>query len=74
MELQVVKSGDDLLIVIPEALRAQLQWQAGDTVKADVAGDGLTLTRTETAHDRAMKIAEKVMIEYHDVFVTLAKS
>ncbi len=74
MQIEIIKSGNDLLVVIPEEISGQLQWQQGDILKAEVAGDGLTLVRTETAHDRAMEIARAVMTEYHDLFVKLAKS
>jgi bifunctional DNA-binding transcriptional regulator/antitoxin component of YhaV-PrlF toxin-antitoxin module len=74
MELNIHKDGDNLVVVIPEELRSRLDWNSGDILNAEISGEGLTLVRTETAHDRAMKIAREVMVEYHDVFAKLAKS
>ena len=74
MEIQIRKCGDELSIVFPTSLVAQLGWAHGDILSAEVSGDGVAITRAMTAHDHAMKIARKAMDEYRETLEALAKS
>ena len=74
MKIELRKCGENLTLALPPELVSELHWEPGDICECHIEADGLRIVRTETAHDRAMKIAREVMDEYHDVFATLAKS
>jgi antitoxin component of MazEF toxin-antitoxin module len=74
MKLRIEQYGDRLVIPLPSEIAARLTWGHGDVVEAKVAGDGLQVRRTQTAHDHALEIARQVMEEYREVFETLAKT
>jgi putative addiction module antidote len=74
MELKVRKSGDDLLVVIPDELAASLGWGPGDILAAEVVNEGVKIVRVETAFDHTMKIARDIMEENREVLATLAKT
>jgi hypothetical protein len=74
MKVELRKCCEALLAALPADLVAQLEWHAGDICECEIVDGGIKVVRTETAHDRTMKIARDVMDEYHDAFVALAKT
>jgi antitoxin component of MazEF toxin-antitoxin module len=74
MEIQIRKCAEGLSIVLPESLVSQLGWQHGDILSAEMVVNGVTLTRSITAYDHAMKIADETMEKYRETFEALAKS
>ena len=74
MKLKIRKTNGDLVFLVPAESVSNLGWKAGGICECDVEGEGIRIVRIETTHDRAMKIAEQVMDEYHEVFEKLAKS
>ena len=74
MKLQLRRIDDQLVCTLPDEVVARLGWGPGDTVDLDSDGSVLKIVRTQTAYDRAMKIARKVMDEYHSTLETLAKT
>lgn len=73
MEVEVRKCGNDFIITFPGELVAQLSWNPGDILAAEVIDRGLQLKRTMTAHDHALQITRKCMEEYRETFQALAK-
>jgi len=74
MKIELRKCGENLMLALPPELVSDLHWELGDICECHVDADGLRIVRTETARDRAMKIAREAMDKYHDVFTGLAKS
>ena len=74
MEIQIRKCEEGLFIVLPDNLASELGWEHGDILSAEIVANGATITRTMTAHDHAMKIADEVMDKYRETFEALAKS
>jgi hypothetical protein len=63
-----------ITLPLPADVEASLEWKPGDVCECIVESGGLRVVRIETAHDRAMKIAEEIMDEYREVFEALAKT
>ena len=74
MKLKITKRGEEIAITFPDELLSQLDWQSGDVLEGEVVDGGLKIVRTETKHDRAMKIAKKGMEQYRTTLDTLAKT
>jgi len=74
METEIEKNGDRRLVALPPELLAQLGWDVGDILTAEMSEGGIKFTRAHTAHDHAMEIAKDVMDEYRETFEALAKS
>jgi len=74
MKIPIRKCGDKMSIALPDDALAQLGWERGDNLSAEITADGLVLTRTMTAHDHAMKIAREAMDKYRETLEALAKS
>jgi hypothetical protein len=64
----------NIALDVPEQFANQLGWDAGDICEGAVVNGELRLVRTQTKHDHAMEIAEKMMDEYSELFESLAKS
>ncbi|MGA3310886.1 MAG: AbrB family transcriptional regulator [Xanthobacteraceae bacterium] len=74
MASKIQKLGDKRVVALPPDLLAQLGWDVGDVLTAEIFEDGIKFTRTNTKHDRALQIARKAMDKYRAVFEALAKS
>ncbi|HEY2137767.1 MAG TPA: hypothetical protein VGH49_17915 [Xanthobacteraceae bacterium] len=74
MNLKIRKADGEFVVALPDEAVARLGWTTGDILRAEVVGDALKLVRVETAHDRAMQIADEVMDEYRETFEQLAKT
>ena len=74
MTSKIQRLGDKRVVSLPRELLAELGWDAGDVLTAEVAEDGIKFTRRNSKHNEAMQIARKVMKEYRAVFEALAKS
>jgi putative addiction module antidote len=74
MASKIEKHGDKRVVVLPPELLAQLGWDVGDVLMAEIFEDGIKFTRAKTKHDRAMEIARTVMEKYRKTFEALAKS
>jgi putative addiction module antidote len=74
MALRIKKIGDSRVVELPPELLAQLGWDTGDVLVAEVIEGGIKFTRAKTKHDRAMEIAREVMEKYRQTFEALAKS
>jgi antitoxin component of MazEF toxin-antitoxin module len=73
MKFKVRKSGENLILVLPDEVVAKLGWARGDILNAEVVGDSLKIVQTQTAHDHAMEIARRGMVKYRKTFEALAK-
>ena len=74
MNVEIRKCNERLVVELPTDAISGLGWSSGDILGAEIVGDALKLVRVETAHDRAMQIADKMMDEYRTTFEQLAKS
>jgi len=74
MKLKVRKSGENLILMLPDEIVAKLGWSRGDVLAAEVIDGELKIVRTQTFHDRAMEIARRGMVKYHKTFEALAKT
>jgi bifunctional DNA-binding transcriptional regulator/antitoxin component of YhaV-PrlF toxin-antitoxin module len=74
MKLGIAKTDDETVIVLPAKLASRLGWKPGDICEARVDGDHLSIIRTETKHERAMRIARQGMKRYRHTLAKLAKS
>jgi putative addiction module antidote len=71
---KIEKQGERWVVTLPVDLLAQLGWNAGDVLAAEVFEEGIKLIRTETSHERAMQIARRGMHKYREAMEKLAKS
>jgi putative addiction module antidote len=72
--LQIKKIGNSLGLILPKELLARLKLKEGDTFHVvEQPERGIKLTPYDPKHEKAMKIARKVMEEYKDTFRALAK-
>jgi putative addiction module antidote len=71
---KIEKQGDRWVVTLPVDLLAQLGWNAGDVLAAEVFEDGIKLIRTKTSHEHAMQIARRGMHKYREAMEKLAKS
>jgi putative addiction module antidote len=72
--LQLCKIGDSVGLILPDELLSRLNLKEGDALYSVQQPDGsLWLTPHKPKHARAMEIARKMMHEYRDTFVALAK-
>jgi antitoxin component of MazEF toxin-antitoxin module len=74
MQIQIGKCKDNLFVILPKQVAAQLDWGAGDLVDLEVVDGGLKAVRLVSERDRTMEIACEVMEEYRETFDALAKS
>ena len=74
MRFTVRKSGENLIVDLPDDAVAKLGWRNGDVLSAEVVEGGLKVTRLQTFHDRAMAIARRGMVKYRETFEALAKT
>jgi hypothetical protein len=74
MTAKLEKIEGKFVLVLSEELVSQLDWTHGDIVEASANENELRVIRIQTKHDRAMKIADEIMDEYHDTLSTLAKT
>jgi hypothetical protein len=74
MTIKLERIDGKFVLVLTDELVSDLDWTHGDICDASIEAGTLRIVRTETTHDRAMKIAREVMDEYHDLFATLAKT
>jgi hypothetical protein len=73
-KIKLQKSDGEITLALPADLVTSLDWKQGDICECVIESGGLRITRIESAHDRAMKIADEVMEEYREVFEALAKT
>jgi antitoxin component of MazEF toxin-antitoxin module len=74
MKFTVRKSGENLILVLPDEAVAKLGWTRGDVLAAEVIDGRLQIVHTQTFHDRAMEIARSGMVKYRKTFEALAKT
>jgi hypothetical protein len=74
MKLKIRKANGHLVFLVPAESASSPGWKAGDVCECHLELDSIRIVRTETKHDRAMKIADEIMDEYREVFERLAKS
>jgi antitoxin component of MazEF toxin-antitoxin module len=74
MKIQVGKCKNNLFVILPQEVVAQLAWTSGDIVDVEVDGNDLRLVRTMTNHDHAMEIARHGMEKYRETLEALAKT
>jgi hypothetical protein len=74
MKVKIWKADGELVIALPLDAVTELKWELGDVLEGRLEGDGVKLVRVETQHDRAMRIADKVMDDYRETMEALAKS
>jgi bifunctional DNA-binding transcriptional regulator/antitoxin component of YhaV-PrlF toxin-antitoxin module len=59
---------------LPPDLLAQLGWDVGDILIAEVFEDGIRFVRAQTDHERTIEIGAGLMDEYRKTFEKLAKN
>jgi putative addiction module antidote len=74
MTSKIQRLGDKRVVSLPRELLAELGWDAGDVLTAEVCAGGIKFTRMNTRHNRALQIARKAMDKYRKTFEALAKS
>ena len=74
MRVELRNFEEKLGIDFPDELIASLGWEPGDLLEVELEGKGVKITRVETAFERGMRIAERVMEEYREALETLAKT
>ena len=74
MASKIQRFGDKRIVLLPPELLAELGWDAGDVLTAEILEGGIKFTRMNTKHKKALQIARKAMEKYHGVFETLARS
>lgn len=72
--LQIRKIGNSVGLILPKDLLARLKLNDGDKLHViEQSERGLKLSPYDPKHAKAMAIARKVMVEYHDTLRALAK-
>ncbi len=74
MDSKIQRLGDKRIVSLPPELLAELGWDAGDVLTAEIVEGGIKFTRMNTKHNEAMQIARKAMKKYRAAFEALAKS
>jgi putative addiction module antidote len=74
MGSKIEKQGEQWVVTLPDELLAQLGWNVGDVLAAEVFEGGIKLIRTKTSHEHAMQIARRGMHKYREAMEKLAKS
>ena len=74
MQMKIGKCNDNLFLILPTDVIAQLGWEQGDIVDVEAVNGELRGARTLTRHDHAMEIARRGMDKYSETFAALAKS
>ena len=74
MAPKIQRLGDKRVVALPPELLAELGWDVGDVLTAEIFEGGIKFTRTKTKHNEALQIARKAMKKYRAVFEALAKS
>jgi antitoxin component of MazEF toxin-antitoxin module len=70
-----IKIGDHPALVLPKDVAKSLGLREGQHLHAERLADGsLKIGPYDPHFDKAMQIADKVMVEYADTFKALAKS
>ena len=73
MKLEIKKIGNSTGFILPKELLAQLKWEQGDEVFANVTPDGLNLRQADPVFEQGMEIARKAMKTYRNALKELAK-
>jgi antitoxin component of MazEF toxin-antitoxin module len=73
MTSKIQKLGDRRIVALPPELLAELGWDAGDVLTAEIFEDGIKFVRTSGKHNEALQIARKAMKKYRSAFEALAK-
>ena len=74
MASKIEKQGKQTIVTLSAELLAQLGWDVGDLLAAEVFEGGIRLIRTKTKHEHAMQIARRGMHRYREAMEKLAKS
>jgi bifunctional DNA-binding transcriptional regulator/antitoxin component of YhaV-PrlF toxin-antitoxin module len=74
MKVRIRQDGEETIVLLPDELISSLGWQPGDVLEVRRDGESVTLVRTETEHERGLRIAMEGMEEYRDALQQLAKS
>lgn len=71
--LKLIGVGNSVGVVLPKDLLARLGLQKGDTVYAVDTPDGVRLTPADAEFEAQMKVAQRLMHKWRNVFRELAK-
>ncbi len=71
--LKLIGIGNSVGVVLPKDLLARLGLQKGDTVYAVDTPDGVRLTPADAEFEAQMKVAQRLMHKWRNVFRELAK-
>ncbi len=74
METKIQRLGNKRILSLPPELLAELGWDAGDILAAEVIGRGIKFVRPNSKRNVAMRIACRGMKKYRAAFEALAKS
>jgi len=71
--LKIVPVGDELGVVLPPDVLAQLEAELGDSVRLAKTDDGFSITKGQPSFDEMMSVARDVMRKDWNVLRTLAR-
>lgn len=75
MKALVTKLGEEIVLVLPNEIVKMPDLKDGQRLFVRRLDDGgFRVGATDPLYDEGMRIAERVMEEYRDVFIELAKS
>ena len=64
MKSKIQRLGDKRILSLPPELMAELAWDAGDVLTAEIVKGGIKFTRMNTKHNEGMRIARAAMKKY----------
>jgi putative addiction module antidote len=71
--LKIVPIGDDLGVVLPPEVLAQLRAELGDTVKLEETESGYSLSKSQPSLDDMMAVAREIMRKDWNILRALAQ-
>jgi putative addiction module antidote len=73
MELTITKIGDSEGVVLPKEILERMQLKSGDKIHIIETAGGIQLSTHDAGLNKAMELAEQVMLEDRDVLEKLAE-
>jgi antitoxin component of MazEF toxin-antitoxin module len=71
--VKITSVGDNVEIVLPKSALGHISMSEGEQLQVHVTERGVELTACDDDFQRQLEIAEKIMVEDHDVLRKLAQ-
>jgi putative addiction module antidote len=71
--VKVTSVGDNVQIVLPKSALGHIPMSEGDQLQVNVTERGVELTACDDDLQKQLEVAEKIMVEDHDVLRKLAQ-